>query len=90
MGEAERVACHSTVSSKEGQAMTSTDSAMPIGSSLALTLKQPEYSCPVHGNITQHTVQFSLMTRPTKQYCLLCLQDKMVESGVCEVTRIES
>jgi predicted transcriptional regulator len=64
-----------------------TDSAMPIGSTL--TLKQPEYSCPVHGNITQHTVQFSIAGRPIKLYCLVCMVDKMVEAGVCEVTRIE-
>ena len=52
-----------------------------------LVLKQPEYFCPMHGDIKQYTICFSFVeefSRFNKHLCLLCYVEKLSESGVCE------
>ena len=50
-----------------------------------LTIKQPEYICPVHGDIGFNTMT-SYMKGHETVLCLRCYIEKLVEIGVCEVT----
>ena len=50
-----------------------------------LDIRQPEYVCPVHGDIGSSTMT-SHMEGLEKTLCLRCYVEKLVEIGVCEVT----
>ena len=51
-----------------------------------LTIKQPEYDCPVHGKAVD-TISFNRVeTGAARVFCIECCFDKMIEIGVCEVT----
>jgi len=57
---------------------------MPVGA--MMTIKQPEYDCPVHGTITS-TITFNRVTDGSvRVFCMECCFDKLVEIGVSEVT----
>jgi hypothetical protein len=64
---------------------------MPVGATM--TIKQPEYDCPVHGTITStiefkraSTIEFNRVIEGTvRRFCMECCFDKIVEIGVCEV-----
>jgi len=50
----------------------------------SLIIRQPEYVCPVHGDIGYSTMT-SYMNGLEKNLCLRCYIEKLVEIGVCEV-----
>jgi hypothetical protein len=51
----------------------------------SLTIRQPGYICPVHGDIGCDTMT-SHMKGFEKVLCMRCYVEKLVEIGVCEVT----
>ncbi len=57
---------------------------------LELTLKWPEFECPVHGNIgTFAAIKFKFDDEDTESaFCLKCIRDKMIAAGVQQVKRI--
>jgi hypothetical protein len=54
-----------------------------------MIVKQPEYNCPLHGDIG-HSTMTSYMEGLEKTLCLRCYIEKLVEIGVCEVTEKKS
>jgi hypothetical protein len=50
-----------------------------------MTIKQPEYDCPVHGTITS-TITFNRAADGSvRRFCVECCFDKLIEIGVSEV-----
>ena len=50
-----------------------------------LTIKEPKYKCPKHGEIGNETIQSTLKGTEAR-LCLRCYIEKMIEIGVCSVT----
>lgn len=57
------------------------DISMPTD---GLTIKQPEYDCPVHGTIVGTVIVST--DDWSRRFCMKCCIEKLVEIGVCEVT----
>ena len=52
----------------------------------SITLKQPpQYVCPVHGDISNQTLNSTLIGHEAT-FCLRCCVEKLKELGVSEVT----
>lgn len=64
-------------------------SQIPLEATGMLTINLPRYRCPVHGDIGQATVQFLWEGWSSPQFCVRCISDLMVRSGVHVVERIK-
>lgn len=61
-----------------------------MGEKLQLTTQWLEWECPVHGNVgTTGGVTFNIPNRKSRTYCWMCIEDKIIAAGVCELTVLE-
>ena len=49
-----------------------------------MSITEPVYICPVHGEIKGFVHSLSVLGT---NFCIHCIKDKMIEIGVCEVVR---